>query len=94
MNNPGPGIIDGTVNVVQVQLKKKKHYTSCVSTTGGPFDLNLNVAFPEPTALEASGESADVGPRLAVLGPMPSSERKKHHFNTKTLLWQYECSML
>ena len=65
------------VSWMVARAQPKKHYTSCVSTTGGPLDLNLKVAFPEPTALEASVESTDVGPRLVVLGPMPSAEKKR-----------------
>lgn len=65
------------VSRMVARAQPKRHYTSCVSTTGGPLDLNLKVAFPEPTALEASVESTDVGPRLVVLGPMPSAEKKR-----------------
>lgn len=41
---------------------------------GGPLDRSLKVAFPEPTAVEAAGESTEAIPRLDVLGPIPSVE--------------------
>lgn len=53
---------------------RKKRNTSSVSTVGGPLDRSLKVAFPEPTAVEAAGESTEAIPRLDVLGPIPSVE--------------------